>query len=111
MQTYEERKEYLSKWNKANKDKRYQYTKNYWYKKLLQELEEGTAKLSAKVDSDSKRLKIDCRDFIGDTQSRSYRLYENVREALNDFTEEYREYKAQDIVNKAILEFIEKYKK
>lgn len=46
--TYQERKDYLSKWNKANKDKRYQYTKNYWYKKLLQELEEGTIKLPEK---------------------------------------------------------------
>jgi len=47
-QPYEARKEYLSNWNKKNKDKRYQYTKNYWYKKLLQELEEGTIKLPEK---------------------------------------------------------------
>ena len=66
-------------------------------------------KLNNTVIEDNE-LKIDSREFTGDLQPRSYKLYENVREALKDFTEQHKEYKAQDIVNKAIMEFITRYK-
>ena len=59
---------------------------------------------------EDNELKIDLKEFTGDLQPRSYKLYENVREALKDFTEKHKEYKAQDIVNKAIMEFITRYK-
>ena len=58
---------------------------------------------------EDNELKIDLKEFTGDLQPRSYKLYENVREALKDFTEKHKEYKAQDIVNKAIMEFVTKY--
>jgi len=60
---------------------------------------------------EAHELKIDSKEFTGDLQPRSYKLYENVREALKDFTEKHKEYKAQDIVNKAIMEFVLKYGK
>ena len=59
---------------------------------------------------EDNELKIDLKEFTGDLQPRSYKLYENVREALKDFTEKHKEYKAQDIINKAIMEFITRYK-
>ena len=62
-----------------------------------------------KANGSENELRIRSKEFTGDLQPRSYKLYQNVREALKDFTEKHKEYKAQDIVNKAIMEFVTKY--
>jgi len=54
-------------------------------------------------------LIIDPANFSGDLQPRSLKLYQNVRDELTEFAEK-QKYKVQDLVNQAILEFIEKYR-
>jgi len=54
-------------------------------------------------------LIIDPANFTGDLQPRSLKLYKNVRDELAEFAEK-QKYKVQDLVNQAILEFIEKYR-
>ena len=126
----EEKRAYFREYYRNNKEKRKLYTKRYWEKKA-QEAQANTSNnivketkdkaLETKKTSHSENhkknkdkkseneLRIRSKEFTGDLQPRSYKLYENVREALKDFTEQHKEYKAQDIVNKAIMEFISKY--
>ena len=126
----EEKRAYFREYYKNNKDKIRLYNQRHWEKKA-QETQVKTSDNIVKETKDKARearnayyreyykknkekeseneLRIRSKEFTGDLQPRSYKLYENVREALKDFTEQHKEYKAQDIVNKAIMEFISKY--
>ena len=127
--TQEEKNAYHREYYKNNKDKIRLHNQRYWEKKA-QETQAKTSDNIVKETKDKWReernayyreykknkdkrseneLRIRSKEFTGDLQPRSYKLYENVREALKDFTEQHKEYKAQDIVNKAIMEFITKY--
>ena len=75
----------------------------------IQEMLEWYALNSSVVETPS--LAIDSDEFKGDLKPRSFKLYENVRSELSEFLAEHKSFKAQDIVNKAILEFVRKYKK
>lgn len=46
-----------------------------------------------------------------ETVSRNLRLYIDTNKRLNDFCKEHREFKVQDIVNTALVEFLDKYDK
>lgn len=56
-------------------------------------------------------LQINQDLFEGDLSPRSFKLYENVKNRLNNFISNNKSYKAQDIVNFAILDFLDKYEK
>jgi hypothetical protein len=102
----EEKRAYFREYYKNNKEKIRLYQKRHWEKKA----QEAKAKTNNNKVKEENELRIRSQEFTGDLQPRSYKLYENVREALKDFTEKHKEYKAQDIVNKAIMEFITRYK-
>ena len=86
----EEKKAYYREYYKKNKDKRRLYNKRYWEKKA----QEAKEKPNNNNVAEGNELRIRSKEFTGDLQPRSYKLYENVREALKDFTEKHKEYKA-----------------
>lgn len=59
--------------------------------------------------TEKRELVIKPGIFEGKPEPRSYKMYPNVIEALNRFTETHPQYRTQDIVCAAVLEFIEKY--
>jgi len=58
-----------------------------------------------------KRLEIDQNLFKGDLNSRNFKLYANVRERLDSFTKKNKLYKTQDIVNYALMYFLDEFDK
>ena len=103
--TQEEKNAYHREYYKNNKDKIRLHQQRYREKKA----QEAKAKTNNNKVKEGNELRIRSQEFTGDLQPRSYKLYQNVREALKDLTEKHKEYKAQDIVNKAIMEFVTKY--
>jgi hypothetical protein len=80
----------------------------------LEELMEMVDDLKAMVSSwkesnitNKKNLYI--RNFKGDVQVKSIKVYKEVLEPFNRFVLEHKEFKQQDIINQALWEFLQKF--
>lgn len=60
---------------------------------------------------ESSNLKIDRNKFTGEIKVTTIRIYEDVWKSFKKFSEEFKEYKNQDLLSQALLEFLYKYKK
>lgn len=68
-----------------------------------------------KLQTDTNIIEIDVPEFKvaknnNDTISRNLRLYTDTNKLFNEFCKDHKECKIQDILNTALMEFIEKYK-
>lgn len=79
----------------------------------LEELLEIKDQLKAlvKTQEDKQELSIDAKLFSGALNSRNFKLYKNVSDRLNKFIEANKLYKTQDIVNYALLYFLDNFEK
>lgn len=79
----------------------------------LEELLEIKDQLKAlvKAQGDKQELSIDAKLFSGVLNSRNFKLYKNVSDRLNEFIEANKLYKTQDIVNYALLYFLDNFEK
>ncbi len=77
----------------------------------LEELLEIKDQLKAlvKTQGDKQELSIDAKLFSGALNSRNFKLYKNVSDRLNKFIEANKLYKTQDIVNYALLYFLDNF--
>lgn len=56
-------------------------------------------------------LNIDSEKLLGEVKTTTVRLYSYVWKDFREFMEQYQEFKNMDIINMALVEFMEKYKK
>ena len=63
------------------------------------------------IEVDLNELKINSDKLYGEVKTTTVRLYVEVWEQFREFSEGYKEYKAMDLVNMAMVEYMERYKK
>lgn len=60
---------------------------------------------------ESVELNIDSEKLLGEVKTTTVRLYSYVWKDFREFMDQYQEFKNMDMINMALVEFMEKYKK
>jgi hypothetical protein len=82
----------------------------------IKELIELLPKIKILLEKDNQnlyieqsKLSIDKEKFGGKLRNRTFILYQNILDDYNEFCDNHREFKKQDIMSQALMEFINKY--
>lgn len=78
------------------------------YNKLVLDHEESKTKQSQDINNN---LDIDLSLFDAEVKNRVVKVYNNVNEEWKALSDQYRQYKQQDLISLALYEFIQKYKR
>lgn len=77
-------------------------------KEVIQKYKDDVLKQEENINNN---LDIDLSLFDGEVKNRVVKVYNNVNEDWKELSENWRQYRQQDLISLALYEFIQKYKK